>query len=127
MLFFAISAAGAGFDWLFPTLYLTWCPRIPPVALTCLKNAVAPQLSVSPICAYTPDSARSPQMTIGDFADWPDDDEPPHAASSRLSPARMTRREESRSLRFRLLFLSLRCMVDLPHIRPSPRASMASP
>src|SRR4051794_23399164 len=80
MHFFAISAACAGFDWLFTTLYLTWCPRIPPVALRCLKNAVAPQLSVSPICAYTPDSARSPHTTIGDFADWPEDDEP-HAAS----------------------------------------------
>src|SRR6266700_5334819 len=41
---------------------------MPPVALTCLKYAVAPQLSVSPIWAYGPARARSPQAVIGDFA-----------------------------------------------------------
>src|ERR1700728_2332719 len=37
---------------------------MPPVALTCLKYAWAPQLSVSPIWAYGPASARSPQATM---------------------------------------------------------------
>src|SRR5215472_14753030 len=40
---------------------------MPPVALTCLKYAAAPQLSVSPICAYGPASARSPQATMGEL------------------------------------------------------------
>src|ERR1700733_9452544 len=37
---------------------------MPPVALTCLKYAVEPQLSDSPICAYTPESASSLQTTM---------------------------------------------------------------
>jgi hypothetical protein len=40
---------------------------MPPVALMCLKYACAPQLSVSPICAYGPASARSPQATMGEL------------------------------------------------------------
>src|SRR5580704_19000914 len=38
---------------------------MPPWASTYLKYAWAPQLSVSPICAYGPASARSPQATMG--------------------------------------------------------------
>src|SRR6516165_11888958 len=38
---------------------------MPPWASTYLKYACAPQLSVSPICAYGPASARSPQATMG--------------------------------------------------------------
>src|SRR5580698_6552974 len=64
----AISSDSDAEDWLFCTVYLTLCPRMPPVALTWSKYASAPQLSVSPICAYGPDRARSPQATIGDFA-----------------------------------------------------------
>src|ERR1700751_1503714 len=40
---------------------------MPPFALTYLKDAWAPQLSVSPICAYGPASARSPQATMGEL------------------------------------------------------------
>src|SRR5579863_9953187 len=40
---------------------------MPPLALTYLKYAWAPQLSVSPICAYGPASARSPQATMGEL------------------------------------------------------------
>src|SRR5215469_4834435 len=40
---------------------------MPPWASTYLKYAWAPQLSVSPICAYGPASARSPQATIGEL------------------------------------------------------------
>src|SRR5215469_9265641 len=40
---------------------------MPPWASTYLKYAWAPQLSVSPICAYGPASARSPQATMGEL------------------------------------------------------------
>src|SRR6185312_16712983 len=68
---------------------------MPPVALTCLKYAVEPQLSLSPICAYTPDSASSLQTTMGvlELAELPPPPPPPpplHAASapaSRAAPA----------------------------------------
>src|SRR6202021_768929 len=43
----------------------TLWPRMPPVALTCLKYASEPQLSVSPICAYGPARASSLQTTMG--------------------------------------------------------------
>src|SRR5271154_2378430 len=62
---------------------------MPPVASTWSKYASAPQLSVSPICAYGPDRARSPQATIGDFApaalapEAPDDED-----EDELQPAR---------------------------------------
>src|SRR6266700_1496646 len=83
----AMSPDWAAFDWLLKTVYFTLWPRIPPVALTCLKNAVAPQLSVSPICAYGPDRARSPQITIGAFADEPELAEPPQPASASTQAA----------------------------------------
>src|ERR1700757_2567144 len=68
---------------------------MPPVALTCLKNAVEPQLSLSPICASTPESASSLQTTMGvlELAELPPPPPPPpplHAASapaSRAAPA----------------------------------------
>src|SRR6202012_5891632 len=65
---------------------------MPPVALTCLKNAVEPQLSDSPICAYTPESASSLQTTMGvlELAAVPPPPPPPpplHAASAPASKA----------------------------------------
>src|ERR1700723_4665470 len=71
---------------------------MPPVALTCLKYAVEPQLSLSPICAYTPESASSLQATMGvlELAEVPPPPPPPpprpplHAAgapASRAAPA----------------------------------------
>src|ERR1700740_1319715 len=70
---------------------------MPPVALTCLKNAVEPQLSLSPICAYTPERASSLQTTMGvlELAEGPPPPPPPpppplHAASAparRAAPA----------------------------------------
>src|SRR5271169_2692051 len=45
-------------------MYLTWWPRMPPWASMYLKYASAPQLSDSPIWAYTPESASSPQATM---------------------------------------------------------------
>src|SRR5579871_1886524 len=64
MHFFASSSACAALDWLFCSMYLTWWPRMPPCASMYLKYALAPQLSDSPICAYTPESASSPQATM---------------------------------------------------------------
>src|SRR5690242_14630608 len=62
---------------------------MPPVALTCLKYASAPQLSLSPICAYTPERASSLQTTMGvlELAELPPPPPPPplQAASA---PAR---------------------------------------
>src|ERR1700747_2951493 len=64
---------------------------MPPVALTCLKYAWAPQLSDSPICAYGPARARSPQATMGvlELAELPPPPPPPplHAASAPASKA----------------------------------------
>src|SRR5215472_5922949 len=64
MHFFASSSACAALDSLFCWMYLTWWPRMPPWALMYLKYASAPQLSDSPIWAYTPESASSPQATM---------------------------------------------------------------
>src|SRR5580658_1873084 len=64
MHFFASSSDCAAFDWLFSWMYWTWWPRMPPWASMYLKYASAPQLSDSPICAYTPESASSPQATM---------------------------------------------------------------
>ena len=68
---------------------------MPPVALTWWKYAVAPQLSVSPIWAYGPARARSPQTTMGDFAadaPEPEPDRPElqavRAAASSRAPVR---------------------------------------
>src|SRR3984957_19709002 len=63
---------------------------MPPVALTCLKYAVEPQLSLSPICAYTPESASSLQTTMGvlEAAELPPPPPPPlHAASAPATSA----------------------------------------
>ena len=59
------------------------------MASTCLKNAVAPQLSVCPICAYGPESARSPQATIGAFPEAlvPEDELPQPAMAMAAAAA----------------------------------------
>ena len=55
---------------------------MPPVALTCLKYASEPQLSVSPICAYGPARASSLQTTMGELllAEFPPPLEPQAAS-----------------------------------------------
>src|SRR5262249_19713649 len=64
---------------------------MPPVALTCLKYASVPHSSLSPICAYTPESASSLQTTMGalEFAELPPPPPPPplQAASAPASKA----------------------------------------
>src|SRR5580698_2092063 len=83
MHFFALSSDCAAFDWLFRLMYLTWWPRMPPWASMYLKYASAPQLSDSPIWAYTPESASSPQATMVELALAPPPPPPPlHAASA---------------------------------------------
>src|SRR5580692_8145193 len=64
----ASSSDSAALDWLFSEMYVTLWPRMPPVALMCLKYASEPQLSVSPICAYGPARASSLQTTMGELA-----------------------------------------------------------
>src|ERR1700721_925971 len=58
---------------------------MPPVALTCLKYASEPQLSVSPICAYGPARASSLQTTMGELllAEFP----PPLVPQAARPPA----------------------------------------
>src|SRR5215469_16337062 len=68
MHFFALSSDCAAFDWLFCWMYVTWWPRMPPWASMYLKYASAPQLSDSPIWAYTPDRASSPQAMMVELA-----------------------------------------------------------
>ncbi len=57
------------------------------MALRWWKCAVAPQLSVSPIWAYGPARARSPQTTMGDFAAAPP--EPPEPEPEEPQAARL--------------------------------------
>src|SRR5580693_696244 len=61
----ARSSDSDALDWLLSEMQVTLWPRMPPVALTCLKYASEPQLSVSPICAYGPARASSLQTTMG--------------------------------------------------------------
>src|SRR5579863_9869244 len=84
MHFFASSSDCAAFDWLFSVMYLTWWPMMPPWASAYLKYACAPQLSDSPIWAYTPARARSPQAVMVELAlaELPPPPPPLHAASA---------------------------------------------
>src|ERR1700691_6083065 len=80
---------------------------MPPVALTCLKYACEPQLSVSPIWAYGPARASSLQTTMGELAlaELPPPPEP-QAASRRA--ARMTAAAAAalNGVRLRIMVLS---------------------
>src|ERR1700728_4697172 len=80
---------------------------MPPVALTCLKYASEPQLSVSPICAYGPARASSLQTTMGELplAEFP----PPPELQAASAPAARTTAAAAASLngvRLRIMVLS---------------------
>src|SRR5487761_57099 len=81
---------------------------MPPVALTCLKYASEPQLSLSPICAYTPESASSLQTTMVELAlaELPPPP-PPHAASAPASKALAAAAATLNVVRLRIIVLSL--------------------
>src|SRR5580692_296112 len=102
----ASSSDSAALDWLFSEMYVTLWPRMPPVALTCLKYACEPQLSVSPICAYGPARASSLQTTMGELAlaELP----PPEPQAASPPAARMTAAAAAalNEIRLRIMVLS---------------------